>query len=182
MAPGFTLPNVRYLNHTGAKGIFVEEHMDRPTTAEVARFFDKVRVTKHCWLWEASLNGKRYGHFWHRGQNIKAHRFSYALFVRPIKPGKQILHRRECGNPSCVNPHHLYMGTHTDNMRDKKIWGDIVFGERVGVSKLSESDVRIIRKIYRDNKFNHKYIGELFNVDRTTVGRIVRGEYWRRVH
>ena len=96
--------------------------MRKPTTKEVARFFDKVQITSHCWLWMATtFNG--YGLLGFNGKTVRAHRFSYELFVALIEPGKMILHRRECGNRNCINPHHLYMGTHADNMRDKEIWG-----------------------------------------------------------
>lgn len=97
--------------------------MDRPTTKEIARFFDKVQITKHCWPWVNPLKNTGYGRFRFKGRMISAHRFSYELFVGPIEPGKCILHRRECGKRNCVNPNHLYMGTNADNMRDKALWG-----------------------------------------------------------
>ncbi len=96
--------------------------MRKPTTAEVARFFDKVQITKHCWLWIGAIT-LGYGQLDFNGKTAKAHRFSYELFVGPIETGKMILHKRECGNRNCVNPHHLYMGTHADNMRDMVLWG-----------------------------------------------------------
>ncbi len=151
--------------------------MRKPTTKEIARFFDKVQITKHCWLWTAALRCG-YGHFGFDKGTIVAHRFSYALFVRPIESGKQILHRRECGNRNCVNPHHLYMGTHADNIRDRIIWGKSLAGEAHGNSKLSEKDVLDIRRIHKDKRSGYKNTANLFGISAAQVGRIVLGRSW----
>ncbi len=155
--------------------------MDSPMTKEVARFFDKVNITRHCWLWSAAKYRNGYGAFSFCGGNIKAHRFSYELFVGPIEMGKLILHRRECGNRNCVNPNHLYMGTHRDNMRDMCIWGNIALGERSGNSKLSKSDVINIRKYHKDKAYKTKDIAEMFDISQMQVGRIVRGLSWKHI-
>jgi len=60
---------------------------------------------------------KGYGAFGFDGKVQKAHRVAYMLTHGPIPDGGHILH--SCDNPSCVNPDHLRVGTHTENMRDK---------------------------------------------------------------
>lgn len=155
--------------------------MIKPTTAEVACFFDKVRITKHCWLWLAPLNSKGYGQFRYDNRRIQAHRFSYGLFVRPIEDGKMILHRRECGNRNCVNPHHLYMGTNADNMRDMMLWGNATNGENNGYAKLSESDVLNIRRIHKNKRYGYAKSAQLFGVSPTAIGLIVRRLRWKHI-
>lgn len=157
------------------------ELMDKPTTKEVARFVDKVQITKHCWLWEANKNKKGYGQFKFRRKNIMAHRFSYQLFVGQIGSGKQILHRRECGNRACVNPHHLYMGTPADNVRDREAWGIAVKGEVAGNSKLCKSDVLAIRKAYKTGSYYFREIADIFNISEAQARRIVRGTQWKHL-
>ncbi len=150
--------------------------MDKPTTKELARFFDKVQVTKHCWLWTGKASKGKYGQFYFRGRAVLVHRFSYELFVGPIKPGFCILHTRECGNPTCVNPHHLYMGTHADNMRDMVLWGNQCRGEDHPFVKLSEEDVLAIREIHKDKRNKQKDTATLFGISAPHVSYIVSGK------
>lgn len=88
------------------------------------RFWAKVNVQspEECWEWQGSKRGGNrtpipYGEI--RVSNTKtlrAHRVAYELSVGPIPDGMSICH--SCDNPLCVNPNHLWAGTHKDNMRD----------------------------------------------------------------
>jgi hypothetical protein len=81
-------------------------------------FFAKFRIQGECWQWIASTSGRpgrMYGCFWN-GKIIKAHRFAFETWNGPLESDKIICHR--CDNPLCVNPAHLYQGTHHDNVMD----------------------------------------------------------------
>jgi HNH endonuclease len=66
-----------------------------------------------CWLWIGSRSG---------GCLIKAHRYVWELVHgEPAPPDGEICHH--CDNPPCVNPQHLFKGTHLDNMRDRDAKG-----------------------------------------------------------
>ena len=96
-----------------------------------------------CWDWTAArLNGK-YGLFTPHKEQFYAHRYAYELTYGPIADGMNCLHR--CDRPCCVNPAHLFLGTHQDNMDDMRAKGRTLKGERVGNAKLTSAQVVEIR-------------------------------------
>lgn len=89
-----------------------------------------------CVLWLGNHNAAGYGRFGmepspsaKRGlKNRLAHRYSYATFRGPIPESLCVLHR--CDTPACVNPDHLFLGTHADNVSDKEKKGRGTGGAR----------------------------------------------------
>lgn len=69
-----------------------------------------------CWLWMGACTAGGYGHLRTQSGLRYSHRVSYEIFVGPIPEGKCVLHR--CDVRCCVNPHHLWAGSHSENTRD----------------------------------------------------------------
>ncbi len=71
-----------------------------------------------CWEWTSTLQKTGYGKIqdWLHKSRL-AHRAIYALAVAPIPVGMYVLH--SCDNRRCINPEHLWLGTHADNQKDK---------------------------------------------------------------
>lgn len=69
-----------------------------------------------CFNWTASKHRSGYGQIKVSKKTLLAHRVSYQLHygVDPLE--LNVCHK--CDNPSCINPQHLFLGTHTDNMQD----------------------------------------------------------------
>jgi len=82
------------------------------------RFTDKYVKTKTCWNWIATKTPLGYGNFWFRGRIDKAYRVS--LIISGIEIPKHLEVNHKCYNPSCVNPDHLELVTHRQNMLDSK--------------------------------------------------------------
>lgn len=141
------------------------------------RFHDKVMFEPNsgCWLWMAGVNACGYGTFGaEAGRTSLAHRFAYRLHNGPIPDGMCVLHT--CDMPSCVNPAHLRIGTHQDNMRDRDAKGrqNRPIGERNVSAKLTAGQVQDIRKREMTNlEYAAKY-----GVTHGTINKIWRGAIW----
>ena len=118
------------------------------------RFWSKVdRSDKEgCWIWTAGLNNKGYGMFRPGGLAPKrlAHRLSYEDSNGRIPTGALILH--SCDNRRCVNPAHLRLGSHKDNVADMDLRGRRVPNTPKGAdncnSFASEEEITAMRREY----------------------------------
>lgn len=130
-----------------------------------------------CWPWTAARNEHGYGRLKFRGEEQLAHRVSYELHESPIPDGLSVLHH--CDNPACVNPDHLFLGSHEDNMADMRRKGRQAKGRTKWAAKLTPDDVRAMREMYPDRSTHE--LGALFGVAQTTAWDVVAGRTWRHV-
>lgn len=98
-----------------------------------------------------------------------------------IPEGFCVLHR--CDNPKCINPEHLFLGTHADNRADCVAKGRGARGEKDGLAKLTEGIIRQIRRRYCPNggPNSGRALAREFGVGPTTIGNIIAGRTWRHV-
>lgn len=148
------------------------------------RFLEKVMPEPNsgCWFWTGSLDENGYGFFRVDRKMARAHRVSFELFCQPIPEGLNVLH--SCDTPCCVNPDHLRLGTHSDNMKDRSARKRAPHlhrpGSKNGQAKLNEDQVCEIRKLALAGETDTK-IASKFNVSRRAICGIRSGKTWRHV-
>ncbi len=106
-----------------------------------------------------------------------SHRVAYYLEYGEIPDGKYIRHK--CDNSKCINPNHLEVGTHQDNMNDRTIRNRTCQGVNHHASKLTPESVKEIRKLYPEKTITE--ISKLFGISITTTSRIINNISWKHV-
>lgn len=128
-----------------------------------------------CWIWLGGTRRKGYGIVNINGKSQQAHRASYQISVGEIPQGLCVCHT--CDNPPCVNPKHLFIGTHAENRRNAATKGRLPRGENHSQAKLLKEDVIAIVKLLALGK-SHSVIGKRFEVSAAMIGHINRRENW----
>jgi hypothetical protein len=125
-----------------------------------------------CWNWSGAITKTTgYGRAVIYGVFEDAHRVSWRLMHGdlPILPGFEVCHH--CDNRACINPNHLFLGTHSENMRDARNKGHIT-GQ-----KLQLRDADEIRAAVAAGE-STRSVAAAYGVSRSTVRDIVSGRTW----
>lgn len=128
-----------------------------------------------CDIFEGFINKSGYGEISFKGIPYIAHILSAEAYQgkkRNINENLKVRHL--CNNKSCVNPLHLRIGTHSENMVDA-----INNGSKV--AKLTEHQVRYIKLLLKYTKITQKDIGIMFNVKTSAISSIKREISWKRI-
>lgn len=138
-----------------------------------------VEVPNGCWIWKGAKNDKGYGQIYVPGQGLKyAHRLAYQWYRGEIPDGMLVCHNCPAGdNPSCVNPHHLFLGTVGDNNRDMFAKGRArptpTRGSAHTLAKLSPDQVVDLRRRY-DAGETTIALAQRFGIRQSTAWRAAR--------
>jgi hypothetical protein len=140
--------------------------------------------TDCCWFWSRGVNTSGYGHIGpnrisaHYGVTT-AHKLSYLVHNGEVPEGQCVLHT--CDNKICINPNHLFLGTHQDNMDDmvRKGRSDTSSGEDHPMSVLSTLDVLRIRDCKDHN--TSVELSRMFDVSPRTIRDIWNRHTWKDV-
>lgn len=147
--------------------------MTRRNTPEDIFRWVKLASATMCWVWAGTRDAAGYGKIKIGGRMFRAHRVSYQLFKGEIGD-YDVLHK--CDNPSCINPEHLSLGTHGDNMRDMISKGRRnTKGEKASAAKITNKQAEKIRY----DKRSGAVIAAEYGVTKSTINKIRRGATFR---
>lgn len=131
-----------------------------------------------CWEWTGKIGPNGYGVLTDGKRGYAAHRVSYELHNGPIPDGKMILH--SCDNRRCVNPYHLRIGSHAENMLDRQMRLRTPRGRKIPNAKLTENEVREIRLASAQGS-NDRILAERYGVTRSAIWGVVARKTWKHV-
>lgn len=168
--------------------------------AKTVEEYIKRRISREpngCWLWTNRPDSSGYGVAYFKRRMIRASRLAWETFRGEIPSGIFVCHH--CDNRTCVNPDHLFLGTHADNMADmvskgrqfngggllgarnpmwqksSKSW--VKRGEEHPQAKLTASAVAEIRQLATGG-YTQTALAKSYGVSRATIGAILRGKIW----
>lgn len=146
-----------------------------PPTWEWLLSKSKVDKNTDCIEWQGCLSSG-YGCTTIGGDiHARVHRLAYQFKVGSIPIGLFVCHR--CDNKLCINPEHLFLGTTQDNMRDRDEKNRQAKGERITNSKLTESEIREIRKSTETNVSDANKYG----VSASAISYVKNRQTWKHV-
>lgn len=159
--------------------------MRLPTATLKKRILLRIKkIPKGCWNWSGAISGNNgYGTVSDGQKSCKAHRLSYELFVGPIPKRRIIMHT--CDNPICINPDHLKVATHKENMWDaavKNRFRSVSFfrnPETHSHAKLNWEKVGKIRTLFKEQIYTYVELAKLFGIGAGTIRAIVNNKIWR---
>ena len=136
-----------------------------PTEQTLKAFADKIDKGSHdeCWEWTGAKKPTGYGEVTIDYKAYRAHRVSWTFFFGDIPEGLHVLHK--CDNPGCVNPYHLFLGSHQDNMTDCARKG------RSNGRTLYNEEIWLVRRLL-SREISQDLIARMFKISQSTVSRI----------
>lgn len=139
---------------------------------DIERFWGLVSKTGGCWLWMLPPNSRGYGKFAASGDTHAAHRVSYFLSNGALPKGAFVCH--SCDNPICVNPDHLFVGSHKDNMADMATKGRAAKfhagSDGWSRAKLTDDEIREILSVDAPNRL----LAKLYDISSGAVRYVKR--------
>lgn len=150
----------------------------------VAKLQSSSRQEGECFVWIKYCDKYGYGSTRVGGKMVLAHRLVWIIAHGFVPTGLCVLHR--CDNPPCIRLDHLWLGSHTDNMKDmaRKQRGVSIGrpGEAHPMAKITEKDVSEIRSRYASGGITLSSLGMGYGVSKSNISLIVNGTTWSHLN
>lgn len=128
-----------------------------------------------CWICTSHARSSD-GHVTIRrgGVRQKLHRYFYKIYKGDFD--EKLIVRHTCDIPFCINPDHLILGTHQDNIQDRVLRNRSAKGIYHGRSKLTEIEVL---EIFNDNNTPITHLAKKYKVDPKNIRNIKNKKIWQ---
>ncbi len=155
--------------------------ISRNAPGEMQRYIQDVAIPFDedvCLIWPYPLGHSHYPTLTRgRGRIYVTHIVCEARWGTKPSPAHQVAHK--CGNTKCCAPRHLRWATPEENNDDKYVHGTLKVGEAVPGAKLSNADVRHIRKLLPT--MADPEIAKLYLVKPATINAIRHRKNWAKI-
>jgi len=155
----------------GTHGVSVKERFEAK--------FEVVEKTG-CWIWVATTDESGYGCFTYKGRKARAHRVSLQIYEDKYPGDLLVLH--QCDIPGCVNPDHLRIGTHQENVDEYNRRGDPELleegrrGRSLSLGRLTPPQVIQVRRKYWVMDLTQEEIAESLPITKSALNRLLKGD------
>lgn len=136
-----------------------------------------------CIEWVGGKYGKGYGRLYVAGKQYSGHRLTYYAATGEDPGDLHVLHR--CDNPSCINPEHLFLGTHRENMQDRNKKGRVIKpcnkGSNNGRALVTAEQVIQIREDYSSGKQPKEDLMRWTGLSKSGLAQILHRRTWSHI-
>jgi len=155
----------------------------------IERFWNLVKIKgrRDCWIWKGKPDKFGYAQTYWEGRLEMVHRVALSIHedrkilspTRRLNQGEVVRH--SCDTRLCCNPNHLLSGTQADNIKDRDQRNRTCRGEHRPASKLTDGQVREIRRKFIPRRYGLKRLAKEFDMNFTTIDAIVKRKAWKHV-
>jgi len=137
------------------------------------KLIDFVIDKKGCFICISHSPTQDRPQIWINGKMRMMSRFIWEECFGVIPKGLSVLHK--CDNTRCISPLHFFLGTQTENIKDRDKKNRQAKGENCGSSKLTKRKVLYIRSL----KLSSRKLAKRFGVSKTTILLIKNRISWK---
>ncbi len=125
--------------------------------------------------WETIRNRMQFSY---KNRHAAGHRIAYTIAKGEIPDGMLVRHK--CDNSKCINPDHLELGTHEENMKDRNERGRTTRGESHHSSKLTDKTALEIYNLRTTLSLTET--AKRYGISKPSVSKIWKKESWKHIH